>query len=94
VVSGDFVDPDAFAYDAELTTGRCSYRGVGMTGAAAKLKLRHSRLDVRDLKLKRHEGELQGSLLANFNNHQISFDIQTTANPTEMVPLLGRKRPM
>jgi hypothetical protein len=90
-VSGDFVDPDAFAYDAELTTGRCSYRGVGLTGATAKLQLRHSRLNVPSLTLMRPEGELRGALLANFNNHQITFDIQTTANPTEMAPLLGPK---
>jgi hypothetical protein len=34
---------------------------------------------------------LTGTLLADFNNHQISFDIKTTANPSEMAPILGPK---
>jgi hypothetical protein len=90
-VSGDFVDPDAFTYDAELTTERCSYRGVALTSVAATLHLRHSRLNVPQMTLVRDEGTLRGSLLADFNNHQISFDLQTTANPSEMAPLLGPK---
>lgn len=90
-VAGDFVDPDAFAYDATLKTGRCSYRGVALAGAEAKLHLRQSRLEATDMVLRRDEGQLSGSLLADFHNHQIRFDIETTANPTEMAPLLGLK---
>jgi hypothetical protein len=90
-VSGDFVDPDAFAYDAQLSARQCSYRGVRLKSATAKLRLRHSKLDVQDLVLAREEGELRGTLLADFNNHQVSFDLETTANPTEMAPLLGPK---
>lgn len=90
-VRGDFVDPDAFAYDAEVSAGACSYRGVLLTGASAKLQLRTSRLDVQDLSLKRVEGELRGAVFANFNSHRVRFDLQTTANPTEMAPLLGPK---
>ncbi len=90
-VTGDFVDPDVFAYDAEVTADRCSYRGVTLVSASAKLHLRHGRLDARDVVLRRDEGELRGSVAADFNNHQISFNIETTANPTEMAPLLGPK---
>jgi hypothetical protein len=90
-VSGDFVDPDAFAYDAKLQAGRCTYRGVPLTSVDATLKLRHSRLEVPAMTLTRNEGELRGTLLANFVNHQITFDVTTTANPTEMAPLLGPK---
>jgi AsmA-like C-terminal region len=90
-VSGDFVDPDAFAYDAQLSARQCSYRGVRLKSAEAKLRLRHSKLDVQDLVLAREEGELRGTLLADFNNHQVNFDLETTANPTEMAPLLGPK---
>jgi hypothetical protein len=90
-VTGDFVDPDAFAYDATLEAGRCSYRGVALTSVAATLNLRHNKLEVPAMTLTRDEGELRGTLLANFNNHQITFDVTTTANPTEMAPLLGPK---
>lgn len=90
-VTGDFVDPDAFSYDALLTTERCSYRGVALKRASATLRLRQSRLDVQDLILVRDEGQLRGTLLADFNEHRVNFDIHTTANPTEMAPLLGEK---
>jgi hypothetical protein len=90
-VRGDFVDPQVFAYDAVVAAGECSYRGVRLTGAAAKLQLRTSRLDVQDVVLKRPEGELQGTIFANFDTHRVRFDVQTTANPTEMAPLLGPK---
>jgi hypothetical protein len=90
-VTGDFVDPDAFAYDAELTAGRCSYRGVSLAGVNATLQLRHSQLNVPAMRLERTDGETSGSLLANFNNHQIKFDATTTSNPNEIAPLLGPK---
>ncbi len=90
-VRGDFVDPQAFAYDAEVSAGECSYRGVPLTGASAKLRLRTSRLDVQDLVLRRPEGELRGTVFANFDTHRVRFDVQTTANPTTMAPLLGPK---
>jgi hypothetical protein len=90
-VVGDFVDPDAFSYDAQITARRCSYRGVGLTRGSAGLRLRHGRLDVENLLLGRNEGELRGTLLADFNDHQVNFDLETTANPTEMSPLLGPK---
>ena len=50
-VTGDFVDPDAFAYDAQIDAKRCSYRGVGLESASGQLQLRHSRLDVRRMRL-------------------------------------------
>lgn len=90
-VSGDFVDPDAFAYDAQFDARRCSYRGVGLEGAAARLQLRQSRLDVQDLRLKRREGEVRGTLLADFNAHRVAFDLSGSANPSEMAGLLGEK---
>lgn len=90
-VTGDFVDPDAFAYDAQTSTERCSYRGVVLNRASGTLSLRHSKLDVQNLVLVRPEGQLRGSLLADFNEHRVQFDIDTTANPTEMAGLLGEK---
>ncbi len=90
-VSGDFVDPDAFAYDARIDAHRCSYRGVGLQGATARLKLRESRLDVEDLRLERREGDVHGMLFADFNRHRVSFDVAAKANPSEIVGLLGEK---
>jgi len=90
-VRGDFVDPEAFAYDAEVSAGACSYRGVPLTGASARLRLRTSRLDVQDLTLQRPEGELRGTVLANFDTHRVRFDVRTSANPTALAPLLGPK---
>jgi hypothetical protein len=90
-VRGDFVDPDAFAYDAQIDSERCSYRGVGMNGVSSQLRLRHSRLDVENLVLRREEGELRGTLLADFDHHQLSFNLDTTANPSQMSPLIGPK---
>jgi hypothetical protein len=90
-VTGDLVDPDAFGYDALLTAERCSYRGVALNRASATLRLRQSRLDVQNLILVRDEGQLRGTLLADFNEHRVNFDIHTTANPTEMAGLLGEK---
>jgi hypothetical protein len=90
-VSGDFVDPDAFAYDAQIDAHRCSYRGVGLEGASARLRLRESRLDVRDLRLERREGDVRGTLFADFNRHRVNFDLAARANPSEIAGLLGEK---
>ena len=90
-VSGDFVDPDAFAYDAQIDAHRCSYRGVGLEGASARLRLRESRLDVRDLRLERREGDVRGTLFADFNRHRVNFDLAAHANPSEIAGLLGEK---
>ncbi len=90
-VSGDFVDPDALAYDARLDAHRCSYRGVGLEGASARLRLRESRLDVRDLRLERREGDVRGTLFADFNRHRVNFDLAARANPSEIAGLLGEK---
>ena len=90
-VSGDFVDPDAFAYDAQISTDRCSYRGVGLEGASAKLRLRRSQLDVQNLLLQRREGDLRGTIFADFNAHRVSFDLADGANPSEIAGLLGEK---
>ena len=90
-VRGDFVDPEAFAYDATLTVGRCSYRGVALNAASAQLKLRQSRLDARDIILQRNEGDIRGHVLADFDIHRVEFDLAITANPLETAPLLGPK---
>ena len=90
-VNGDFVDPDAFAYDAQLNAQRCSYRGVGLEAVVAKLQLRQNRLDVPELRLKRREGEVRGSLLADFNVHRVTFSLSVSANPSEIAGLLGEK---
>ena len=88
-ITGDFVDPDAFGYDAVVQAGECSYRGVKLTRASATLKLRQSQLETRDLRLVRPEGEATGSITANFNENWVDFDIACTANPNEMAPILG-----
>ena len=90
-VRGDFVDPTAFAYDATLTTDRCSYRGVALTAVSAQLKLRHNRLDVRELVLQRNEGDVRGKILADFDAQRVRFDLAITASPLELAPLLGPK---
>jgi AsmA-like C-terminal region len=90
-VSGDFVDPDALAYDARIDAHRCSYRGVGLENASARLRLRESRLDVQDLELERREGGVHGTLFADFNRHRVNFDLGAKANPSEIVGLLGEK---
>ncbi|MEI8314135.1 MAG: AsmA-like C-terminal region-containing protein [Verrucomicrobiota bacterium] len=90
-VSGDFVDPDAFAYDATLTTGRCAYRGVAFNATTSQLKLRHNQLDVRNMLLRRYEGNISGNLFADFTTHRINFDLDITASPLETAPLLGPK---
>lgn len=88
-VRGDFVDPDAFAYDATLEVGRCSYRGVPLQRAAGRLRLRENRLDADDVILERVEGALQGTVHTDFTTQRVDFDLVTTANPTELAPLLG-----
>jgi hypothetical protein len=90
-VSGDFVDPDAFAYDALITADRCSYRGVGLEGVSAKLRLQRSQLDTQDLVLRRREGDVRGTIFADFNTHRVSFDLAATANVSEMAGLLGEQ---
>lgn len=90
-VVGDFVDPDAFGYDARVDAGRSCYRGVDLQRASATLRLRQSRLDVQDLVLVRADGQLTGTVLADFNQERCRFDLHTTANPTEMAPLLSPK---
>jgi len=90
-VSGDFVDPDAFAYDAQLYANRCSYRGVGLEGASADLHLLRSKLDVQHMVLKRREGDVKGTILADFNAHRVRFDLAMKANPSEVAGLLGEK---
>lgn len=90
-VSGDFVDPDAFSYDAQITADRCSYRGVGLEGASAKLRLRRSQLNVPDLVLRRREGDARGTIFADFNAHRVSFDMTAKANVSEMAGLLGEQ---
>ena len=90
-VSGDFVDPDAFAYDAIVTTDRCTYRGVAFNAGAGQLKLRHNRLDVHNMFLRRYEGNIIGNLLADFITHRVTFDLDISANPLETAPLLGPK---
>ena len=90
-VSGDFVNPEALAYDATITARRCSYRGVALKDVAAALQLRDSVLTVQPLVLARRDGSLSGMLVGDFARHRVAFDIQTTANPTEMAPLLGPK---
>jgi hypothetical protein len=90
-VRGDFVDPNAFAYEARLEAQQCSYRGVPLKHASATLHLRQGQLETKDLILSRQEGELRGSLLADFNAKRLSFDLNTTANPWAMAPLLGPK---
>jgi hypothetical protein len=91
VVTGDLVDPDSFAYDAEVSAGRMSYRGVPLRRASAGLSLRHGRLDVQDLHLIREEGELRGHVLADFNEHDIAFEFDTTAAIPQLAALLGEK---
>ena len=90
-VMGDFVDPDLFGYDAQLTTGRCSYRGVMLESASAKLHLRESRLDAQNVVLKRPEGDVRGTLFSDFNNHRVNFDLEISANPNQTAGLLGEK---
>ncbi len=90
-VQGDFVDPDNFAYDATVTAQQCRYRGVDLKAASGHLQLARQRLDVQDLRLEREEGVLTGTLRADFNTHQVRFDLATTANPSAMAPLLGEK---
>lgn len=88
-VRGDFVDPDAFAYQARLVAGRCAYRGVALDAASATVQLVESRLQTDDLRLLRPEGEITGSVLADFNEQTVQFSLTSTANPNLTAALLG-----
>ena len=90
-VRGDFVDQNAFAYDAVVTAARCSYRGVPLEQASGSLRLLQNKLDVRDIILGRPDGELRGELTADFNAQQLAFDMRSTADPAAMAGLLGEK---
>lgn len=90
-VTGDFVDPEAFAYDADVTLGRCAYRGVPLRAGAGKVRLRRNRLDVRNLSLFRDEGDVRGGVAVDFNRNRVAFDLQMTADPSAMAPMLGPK---
>lgn len=90
-VRGDFIDPDNFAYDATLSADKCQYRGVRLEHASARLRLRESRLDVRDLVVRGGGGETTGRLLADFNLERTEFDVVGTSNPVGLAPLLGPK---
>jgi len=88
-VRGDFVNQNAFAYDAVVTAGRGSYRGVQLEQASGSLRLLQNKLDVRDLMLRRRDGELRGELTADFNAQRLSFNGHSTADPAAMAGLLG-----
>jgi hypothetical protein len=88
-VTGDFVDPERFAYDADITTGECRYRNVPLTSAAAKVSLLRNRLKVRDLVVTRPEGALRGAVTVDFNRQNVRFDLQSTADPVALAPILG-----
>ena len=90
-VRGDFVDQNAFAYDAVVTAGHGSYRGVQLEQASGSLHLLHNKLDVRDMMLRRRDGELRGELTADFNVQRLNFDMRSTADPAPMAGLLGEK---
>lgn len=90
-VCGDFVDSDMFAYDAVVTAGRCSYRGVPLERASASLRLRRNKLDVSNLVLGRQDGELRGELTADFSAQRLKFNGHSTADPAPMAALLGSK---
>ena len=90
-VHGDFVDPEAFGYDATFTTRRCTYRGVALNAVSAKLKVRRNMLDATNIVVRRDEGDLAGWVFVNFNTQRIAFDLAGTANLTAMIPLLGPK---
>jgi hypothetical protein len=88
-VRGDFVDPDAFAYDATVTAGRCTYRGVALERVSAQLKLRQNKLAADHLVAQRTDGEVRGWVFANFDAHRVAFDLAVSSNPNELAPLLG-----
>jgi len=90
-VRGDFVDPDLFAYDAEVNAAACSYRNVPLEKASGSLRLRRNQLAVRDLVLEREDGSLTGELTADFDRQQLIFNMRSTANPVPMAGLLGDK---
>jgi hypothetical protein len=89
VVEGTFLNPTALAYDVQIRAGRCRYRGVALETVSATLQLRHSRLNVPDLYIKRPEGTLQGRLLADFAQPRLEFKLDSTANPGALAALLG-----
>jgi hypothetical protein len=88
-VSGDFVDPERFAYDASVLAGACSYRGVPLKSAAAQVSLYRNKLAVRQLAVARPEGVLRGDVTVDFMRHVVRFDLQSTADPVALAPILG-----
>jgi len=92
-VRADFVDPDNFAYDATVNAGRCRYRGVELTSARGRLRLRTNQLDAREVVLTRPEGDVRGRLYADFPRQTVTFDLAVTAHPPSLAPLLGPRAP-
>ncbi len=90
-VTGDFVDPEKFAYDADVATKNGSYRGVAFGSASAKLQLRRNKLEVRDIVFAREDGDVQGQVMIDFPRQQVQFDVRTSANPVPLAAMLGPK---
>lgn len=88
-VRGDFVDPEAFAYDAKVEATACRYREVPLKRVSGSLRLHRNRLEVRDLLLERDDGCLSGELTADFERQQLVFTMRSTANPVPMAVWLG-----
>lgn len=88
-VRGDFVDPDAFGYEARIVAARCRYRGVPLEAVSATVHLAESQLTTEDLRLLLPQGEITGAIHADFNEQTVAFSLTSTANPNVSAPLLG-----